>query len=143
MIKAKPATNLQPAYFEWDEKFKVLIGDVPQALRQKLIKSNEEITFNKKHQKTTETDWLKFGKGFLREAVKGWVGMTYRYLLDICRPIILDPGIKLDDLIEFDEENFSFLLDNYRMDFANFVTHGVTSLDDIYAEQAKKELENL
>jgi hypothetical protein len=143
MIKAKLATNLQPAYFEWDEKFRVLIRNVSPAVRMKLIKSSEEIVFNKKHQKSSEPDWLKYGKTFMREAIAGWEGMTYRYLLDICQPIELEPGVKLDDPIEFNEENVSFVVENYRLEFGNFVIHSVEALDDIYAGQKKKELENL
>jgi hypothetical protein len=143
MIKAKEATDLQPVYFEWDEKFKVMIGDVPQDVRQKLIKSNEEITFNKKHQKKEETNWLKYGKDFLRLAITGWVGLTYRYLLDICRPITLDPGVKLDDPIEFNQENLAFLAEHYRLEFGAFINESIARLDEIYSEQKKKEIENL
>jgi len=143
MIKAKSATNLQPVFFEWDGKFKVQIKDVKMATRQALIKANEETTFDKKHRKTTDLDWLRFGKAFMREAIAGWTGMTYGYLLEICRPIDLDPGVKLADPIEFTEENFQFVLDNYRPDFSLFVNHAVDRLDEIYTEQKKKELENL
>ncbi len=143
MIKATPATNLQPVYFEWDEKFKVLIKQIPQAKILNLVKSNEETSWNSKHQKTTETNWLKYGKEFMREAIIGWEGLTYRCLLEICRPFDLEPGVKLDDPIEFSQEHLGYILDNYRPVFSAFVTHGIDRLDEIYTEQKKKELENL
>lgn len=143
MIKAKLAMNVQPVYFEWDEKFKVLVRDVPENVRQKLTKANEEITFNKKHQKTTETNWSKYSRDFLCEAIAGWEGMTYRYLIDICKPLDLEPGVKLDELIEFNKENLDKVIEFHRPEFTLFMLHAVEELDGIYAEQKKKELENL
>jgi hypothetical protein len=142
MIKAT-AMKIQPMLFEWDEKFKVQLQAISREDNQKLIKANEEATYNGKHQRVTETNWVKYGKAYLRKAVVGWAGMTYRHLLDICQPIALDPGVKLDDPIEFNEENFAFVLDNHRVEFANFVVAGVDRINDICAEQKKKELENL
>lgn len=143
MIKAKLATNLQPVFFEWDEKFKVQIRDVPENIRHRLTKANEEINFNKKHQKTTETNWLKYSRDFLREAIVGWAGMTYRYLIDICKPLDLEPGVKLDEAIEFNQENLDKVIEFHRPEFTLFMLHAVEALDDIYGEQKKKELENL
>lgn len=143
MIKAKEATNLQPAIFEWDEKFKLQVRDVPENIRQKLTKANEEIVFNKKHQKKTETNWLAYSRAFLRVAIAGWTGMTYRYLIDICKPLNLDPGVKLDDAIEFDQENLDFVIEHHRNEFSYFMLQAVAELDNIYGEQKKKELENL
>lgn len=143
MIKAKPAINLQPTFFEWDLHFKVQIKDVPSAKRLALTKANEEITFNKKHQRTTDTNWIKYSRDFLREAIVGWTGMTYKHLLDICIPITLDPGVKLSDEVEFTEENLVFVLENFRAEFSGFVVNAVDRIAEIHAEQQKKELENL
>lgn len=143
MIKATLDTNTKPVVFEWDEKFKVLVREVAENIRQKLTKANEEITFNKKHQKTTETNWLKYSRDFLREAIAGWEGMTYRYLIDICKPLNLEPGIKLDDEIEFSKENLDFVIEHHRSEFTQFMLQAVEDLDGIYGDLKKKELENL
>jgi hypothetical protein len=93
--------------------------------------------------KTTETNWLKYGRAFMREAIVGWEGLTYRILLEICRPIDMETGVKLDDEIEFSAENLEFVVQNYRPEFSMFVSHAVEQLNGIYTEQKKKELENL
>ncbi len=143
MIKAKPASNLKPVYFEWDKGFKVQIRDVPQARRSELIKSNEETTWNAKHQKSSETNWLRFADDYMREAIVGWEGLTYRILLEICQPFDLEPGVKLDDEIEFSKENLEYIVKNRRPEFLQFMGHANDRLTDIYAEQKRKELENL
>ena len=143
MLKAKPAANLQPISFEWDEQFKVLIQPVPQAKRLKLIKGNEEISYDKKHRQKTDTDWAGFGADLMRAAIAGWTGMTYRHLIDICDALVFEPGVKLGDAVEFTPEHLDFVVRNRRDEFALFVTHGLDRLTEIYAEQQKRELENL
>jgi hypothetical protein len=108
-----------------------------------MIRMNEEISFNKNHQKTTDTNWVNFGRAYMREALAGWIGMTYRYLIEICQPIELEKGIKLDDPIEFNQEHLEFVIKNHNSDFSGFMTGAASRLNGIYAEQKKKELENL
>src|SRR5512138_3760983 len=101
MIKVKPASNLKPVYFEWSPTFKIQLRDVSMARRRELIKNSEETTWNSKHQKSIETNWAKYSGSYMREAIVGWEGLTYRALLEICQPFDLEPGVKLDDAIEF------------------------------------------
>jgi len=143
MIKVKPASNLQPVKFEWDSQFKVLVRDVPPDRRRELIKEAGEVTWNAKHQKVNDTNWHKYGMAYMREAIAGWEGLTYRTLLDICRPFDLEPGIKLDDTIEFSQENLEYVIQNHRPEFNLFISHAIEQLDGIYTEQKRKELENL
>lgn len=147
MIRAKTKTAVSdPIFFDWDGVCAFQVREIPKEETKELLHRCEKTVF-RQHRKETETDFEKFGAEYIRLAVIGWRGLTYRGLLQICEPLELDEGVTLDDEIEFSKEHLDYLAEHAAGSLVTFLNYAASQYGvlRIEAEEAKRkaEAENL
>jgi hypothetical protein len=98
--------------YDKDYNVAVKLKYLPRAEVQAIMARNMKVVFNKKtHKQDSELDGESLVKELAKIAVKGWKGVTYKYLSTL---VVIDTKkIKnLDEEVEFNEDNLMFLVNN-------------------------------
>lgn len=126
--------------YDKDYNVVVKLKYLPRAEVQAIMARNTKVVFNKKsHKQDSELDGESLTKELAKMVVKGWKGVTYKYLSTI---VVIDAKkIKnMDEEIEFNEDNLMFLVNN-SYDFGSWLIDTVRDASN-FSEKKEAELKN-
>lgn len=105
-----PIDNRKPKNVVYDKDWGVSFDIIflSKSEMQKLMSKNTKLVFNPRtHTKEEEIDGEGMRAEIVRNCVKGWKGVTYKWLSSI---IVFDTTqVKLEDEVEFNEDNRDIL----------------------------------
>lgn len=126
--------------YDKDYNIVVKLKFLPRSEVQAVMNRNTKIEFNKKTHKPEEVlNGEALTKELARMVVKGWKGVTYKYLSTIA---ILDTT-QIPDMnaeIEFSDDNLMFVVDN-SYDFGSWLVDAVRDASN-FSEKKEAELKN-
>lgn len=100
--------------------------------REKLNDMRDKCTAKKLNKKTRQMednlDTEAFQELYIKEAIKGWEGLKYKYLKTLV-PVDLSDIENMEDCLEFSDANASLLMLN-SSDLDNFVTDTLGDLEN-------------
>jgi hypothetical protein len=114
--------------------FKVSVAFLSRETLVNIRKKATKTAF-KNRQPVEELNDDLFLQLYVQASVKGWTGLKLSYLEQLA-PVDLE-GQKLDDELEYSEENALFLMKN-SSNFDAFISETVTDLGNFQSSSAKK-----
>jgi hypothetical protein len=126
--------------FDKENNVLVKLLYLPRSEVQVIMNRNTKMELNKKSHKFEEVmDGEKLTKDMARTVVKGWKGLTYRYLSTV---VVLDETKipSLDTEIDFNDENLMFLVDN-SYEFGSWIVDSVRDASN-FSEKKEVEIKN-
>lgn len=114
--------------------FKVQLSFLSRETLVNIRKKSTKVSF-KNRQPTEELNDELFLQLYVQNAIKGWSGFKLSYLEQLA-PVDLN-GQKLDDELEYSEENALFLMKN-SSNFDAWISEQVTELGNFQKPNAKK-----
>lgn len=131
---------IKDVVYDKDYNVVVKLKYIPRSEVQNIMNRNTKIEFNKKTHKSEEVlDGEKLTKDMARTVVKGWTGITYKYLSTV---VVLDMS-KITDPeaeVEFSDDNLMFLIEQ-SYDFGSWLIDTVRDASN-FSEKKEAEIKN-
>ncbi len=143
MIKAKKIEDVKSVWFEWDDDLKFEIKYLTKKDYSNLRKKATKIIFKRIGEKKEIIDDERFGKLYIKAAIRNWQKLKYKHLIEICEPLTIEESPEKE--IEFSEENLDFIAENYNQEFLTFIIEAVKNVLRVEKEmevRAEKNLKN-
>jgi hypothetical protein len=137
MINAKRPKEDRIVLFEWDEELSFDIRYLCRTIANRLRRNATMKIAGRMRDKTEDMNPIYFSELFIKKAITGWKGLTYKKLREICEPLVIEEE-DLNKKIEFSDENLEFISKNANVEFSNFVIKGA----DFIGEEVEEELKN-
>ena len=128
-------------WYSWKCPLSFDIGKIDtQTLNKIRKKSSIVIKGTYRRKDSEEIDMVAFQRNYILHAVKGWKGMKYRHLFEVCELVDFDND--LNEAIPFSQENLEIIAKHHSTEFSDFIISASNAFGEVEATRRAKELKN-